>query len=532
MNDLIIKKKYYILFTLLIVFLAIFFRTWHIKQTPPGFWGDEAVNANEGLRLVEDREIQIFFQQYDQRESLFFYFIGISTKLFGENQPWAARLPSVLFGLLSVLGVFLLASELFDRDIGIFASYFMAVSFWHTLFSRIAFRAIMVPAICCFALYFLVAAIKKDKTLYYLLGGIIFGLGFYTYFSYDIMPLIFLTFIPFFILAKRKSKSNGISIFKGIILFLAVAFLVALPMGIFLIKNPSSFTTRMSSLSVFNMETPWKRWLWNIGLTLLMFTQSGDKNPRHNIPARPQLAFPVGILFWIGLIIICMYIYQGIRKKDWWNIASSVLILSLWGGMLLPSTFSYVGIPHATRTLGAIVPTYIMVAMGFKFILLILKNVLKKYRFGENLIKISVVAILLWATFINFQDYFFKYPQLPEIEEAFSMEFVNTGEFLNQFPDTIPKYVFLDSKKSISSLDESPLPAQVVLFITSNNKEIKFISLTDIPTSIEDIYGNYVIVLPNYDPELGMMIMEKINLDLKETVTENDVYVLSHGDLN
>lgn len=530
MNGLLFKKNFYILFSFTIIIFAIIFRGWHLKQIPPGFWLDEAVNANEGIRLFQNREIQLFSEEY-HKESLYFYFIGISTKLLGENQPWAARMPSVVFGILGVLGVFLLAKELFDFDVGIFAAFLMAVSFWHTTFSRIAFRAIMVPVVCCFAFYFLIIAIKREKLIYYIFAGIISGIGFYTYFSYEIVPFIIVFSFPFFILAKRQNSTNMFTTYKGLLLYLLVTVLVALPMGLFILENPTIFTLRPSDLSIFNLETPWQRLVLNLWKTLLMFTYKGDINPRHNLPGRPQITLPEGLFLGIGLIILALNLYLGVRKKDWWKVATSILIISLWNGMLLPAIISFEGIPHALRTLGSVVPTYIMAALGLKFILLSLKEHLKFFPSRDLLIKIGLIGILLWIALINFQDYFYTYPSVPEINAAFSVDSVNIGEYLNQLPHDVEKYVLVNPTNSSDSSEEIPFSAQTLFFITSKEYKIKFISLSNNLSEIENKSGKFVIVPLEYDPDLRSILSEEFQFDLEEFFTKDGIYLLSHGQL-
>ena len=54
--------------------------------------------------------------------------------IFG-NEPWALRGVSAIFGILTVLGVYLLTKELFpeNRKIALLAAFLIATSFWHIL---------------------------------------------------------------------------------------------------------------------------------------------------------------------------------------------------------------------------------------------------------------------------------------------------------------------------------------------------------------------------------------------------------------
>jgi len=81
--------------------------------------------------------------------------IGIGFSIFGVGL-WQLRLVGALVGVLTVIGVYLLGKELFNKNVAVFASLFMATSFWAVNFSRIGFRAILVPLILVWGSLFLI----------------------------------------------------------------------------------------------------------------------------------------------------------------------------------------------------------------------------------------------------------------------------------------------------------------------------------------------------------------------------------------
>src|SRR5581483_10142853 len=175
--------------------------------------------------------------------------------------------------------------------------FLLATSFWHINFSRIGFRAILAPLCLIFALYWFIKSIKSARAwsawLYAIAAGIVFGLGFYTYIAYRIMPLLFLLFIPFFRKTEAFWKKTG--------LFLAVTFIVALPIGIYFLQHPGDFFGRTSQIAVTNSGNPVGHFAVNALKTLAMFNFQGDGNWRHNIAGAPELWWPVGVLFLIGI---------------------------------------------------------------------------------------------------------------------------------------------------------------------------------------------------------------------------------------
>ena len=95
------------------------------------------------------------------------------------------------------------------KYIALLASFFLAISFWHTNFSRIGFRVISLPFFLVFSFYFLLKGFRNKKALHFILGGIFFGLGFYTYTSFRFAVLLLpVIFIPFWLNSKREDYKN------------------------------------------------------------------------------------------------------------------------------------------------------------------------------------------------------------------------------------------------------------------------------------------------------------------------------------
>jgi len=158
---------------------------------PPALYPDEAMNGNNAVEAWENKDFKPFYQENFGREGLYMNIQALSVGLFGYT-PWALRYPSALFGILTVLGLFLLTKELFKDDkLALLSSFLLATSVWHIIFSRIAFRAILAPLALTWAIYFLVKAFNSKRfTLYSALGGLVFGLGLHSYIAYRAMPLL------------------------------------------------------------------------------------------------------------------------------------------------------------------------------------------------------------------------------------------------------------------------------------------------------------------------------------------------------
>src|SRR3954466_14780060 len=195
------RQTLLILFCILAAAAALRFAA--LNSIPNGVWLDEALKGIEGIESVRTGHFQIFYPANNGREGLWVAVIGFSESIFGVNQ-FGLRFASALVGTLTVLFIFLLTRRFYSDRVALLAAWFTATGFWHVLFSRLAFRGILVPLLLTAALYFLLRAEEKfeaaqrgDAWLSAIVGGVLFGLGFHSYISFRVAPL-FVLIIFFF----------------------------------------------------------------------------------------------------------------------------------------------------------------------------------------------------------------------------------------------------------------------------------------------------------------------------------------------
>ncbi len=452
------NKSKHLWLLVLVMIIASFLRLYHITTVTPGLYPDEAMNGNNALQAIQTGDYKVFYPENNGREGLFINIQALFLKFFGVNEPWVLRLPSAIFGILTVLGIYFLAKELFSARVGLLSAFFTATSFWHINFSHIGFRAIASIFFLTWALYFLIKAIRSANTTYYILpttysliGGVLFGLGFYTYISYRVAPLLLLLFIPFF----RKDKGFG----KIMAIFLLATFFTALPIGIYYLQNPADFMGRTTQVSVFSSASPLNDLAMNTVKTLGMFNFAGDWNWRHNYSGNPELFWPVGLLFIIGIIVgiwktMKIKIQEGVEKRF------SFLLVFLWFFLaMLPVVISNEGLPHALRSILMIPPVMILCGIGGVAVYDWLKKRIPEYWLR------AVVAF--FAAFIvsnAYYSYFIAWANNPNVQGAFAADYVALGRKLNSLPVNIPKYVVVDTGGVL--VNGIPMSAQTVMFIT------------------------------------------------------------------
>jgi 4-amino-4-deoxy-L-arabinose transferase-like glycosyltransferase len=459
-------KKKEIVFLLIILAIAAFFRLWQLDSIPPGLYPDVAINGNDALDSLKTGNFKVFYPENNGREGLMMWLIALSFSIFGVS-IWSIKIVAAIIGILTVLGLYLLTKELFavvnsqwskvnSQFVALLSSFFLAISFWHTNFSRIGFRGILLPFILVFAFYFLFRGFRTQKLYNFIISGLFFGLGFYTYISYRfIVLLIPLVLLCWYFIYQKQELQKKFLLFT--FYFLLFTFIVALPIGLYFLQNPQDFIGRATPISIFATENPIKEFGKSLVLHLGMFNFYGDPNWRHNFSGSPMLFWPVGILFLIGLF----YSISQIKKIPFG------FLISWWLIMLLPGILTYEGIPHALRTIGVIPVVYIFVGLGaWKVYEFLNRNTAKKI-----LLSVAAILFLLAMGISEFNKYFVKWAKNPEVENAFSKDYVEIGNYLNSLPPEIPKYVIVnESGVPVPFPNGIPMPAQTVMFI----ERIKF----------------------------------------------------------
>ena len=358
-------EKKTLIFLLIILAIATFFRLWQLDSIPPGLYPDVAINGNDALDSLKNGDFKVFYPENNGREGLFMWLIAASFSIFGVS-IWSIKIVAALIGTLTVLGLYLLTKELFlkwneniSRSVALLSSFFLAISFWHTNFSRIGFRGILLPFILVFGFYFLFRGFREKKILYFVISGFLLGLGFYTYISYRFIILLLPLILLFWWFIYRKQNLQKKFLFS-IFYFLFSIFIVAIPIGVYFLQNPQDFVSRAAPISILATENPIKEFGKSLVLHLGMFNFYGDPNWRHNFSGSPMLFWPIGILFLIGFLFSIKELIEFRKHKN----LSSVSLLSWFFIMLLPGILTYEGIPHALRTIGVIPVVYIFVGLG------------------------------------------------------------------------------------------------------------------------------------------------------------------------
>src|SRR3989339_1854448 len=153
------------LYLIAILLIASFFRLYQLSSVPASLFGDEVdvgYQAYSILKTGKDYSGNFmplhFHSLAEWRTPLYLYSAVPTVAIFGIS-PLGVRLPAVIFGVLSILGFYLLIREIVNgqwsmakknnliinsQPLALIASFLLAVNPWHIQYSRAGFEVTML----------------------------------------------------------------------------------------------------------------------------------------------------------------------------------------------------------------------------------------------------------------------------------------------------------------------------------------------------------------------------------------------------
>ena len=406
-----IKEK--IIFVLIIL-LATVIRVVDLDKIPPNLGNDEISIAYDGysisktLRDEHNHFLPISFQSHNTYKApLTIYTVALSTMVFGNNE-YGARLPSAIFGILTILLVGLLVFELTkNAPLCLITSFMLAISPWHIYSSRLVWETNI-------ALFFVVAGIfcfykglhNKNNVLT-LLSFVSFALSMYGYHTEWVFTPVLIFVL---LLLNFNNLRNKLLYIPGLILFIV---LIA-PLGIDYIQN-------LGTSARSNTEVIYSKIFNNIHLNIfqkiqLLFSTfianyseytnlghlffRGSSIPSDNNPLRLGLFLPIFLpLFFVGLLK-----FKKIFKQD-----TSFILFFLVFSPVVPALTS--GGPVIARNLISTIPYSILIAVGVYFLW---------QRFKPGKLQLATASVLVVISLLYFMLLYFRsYP----IESALGFQY-------------------------------------------------------------------------------------------------------------
>jgi hypothetical protein len=209
---------------LVVIAAAALLRLVDLQTAPYAITYDEAVHPVYGIDVLRKSPWRIF----DGASDYFFTpYLDLALQalpcLFLEPL-FGARLASVMMSLVSLVSTYGLASRLFDRASGIFATIILGLSYWHIAYARMAHPYMQAIMIVALALWAVVYALDEDSAFFAFIGGVLLGVATLLYTSARIAVPLFVVWWLWGVLRGKFRWITALPIALGFVVFLGPFF--------------------------------------------------------------------------------------------------------------------------------------------------------------------------------------------------------------------------------------------------------------------------------------------------------------------
>ena len=426
------RLNLWVILFILAIIIVVFFRFYQLNQVPGEMFSDHAEKLLDVADVLNGR-YSIFFPRNTGREAFQFYLTALIIRLFGTGLTFISlKIGMALAGLLTLPFIYFLGKEIGNRWVGLTAFFLAGIAYWPNVISRVGLRFPLYALFAAPALYFLIRGLRNCSRNYFILSGIALGFGLHGYSPIRILPLVILIGVGLAWLSSKSVESRK-TIIWNLCLLAFTTFIIFLPLFRYAIENPTMFGIRALS-RLTSIEQPlsgpvWQIFLSNLWNALTMFFYSNGEIWVHSIPYRPALDIITAVFFFIGLIFI---IKRYKDKRNWVDLFTILLIPLLMLPSILSLAFPHEN-PSLNRTNAAILPVFIIAALGFEFVFRTIRNTLKGKWLKTIFIGFMGMLILI-SCVLNFRLVFDDY-SMQYLEKAWNtseigaviMDFVMRG---------------------------------------------------------------------------------------------------------
>lgn len=404
------KRNIFLILFYSILVLGFTLRVYNLSGSPAGFFCDEASIGYNAYRILTTgtdefgTHFPLFFRAFGEYKSpIQIYSTVPFVWIFGLNE-FSTRLPSAIYGTLSLIAIYLLTREFFKYHkkvnlLAIFTMFFLAISPWVIHFSRIAFELMPFIFFTTFALYLLEKTQTRPKLLPFAVASFVFAL--YSYFPGRIfIPLfgmgLFFIYLRFFV---SHMKQTIISFFVLILLLVPFIQNQFSPAGlarwqqVSIISNPPKNESPLRHIASNYFRHFSADFLFLKG----DIDMPGQFITRHSVRG-------MGELYLFQLPLVVFGLWSLFRRKN-----KMFLIMLLWL-ILYPvgSMFTVDDSPQATRSIIGVIPFQILSSVGAIYLLHLASKMKKPLYFAS----VGIASVIVLVSFVNYLSlYFVSYPK-------------------------------------------------------------------------------------------------------------------------
>jgi uncharacterized membrane protein len=390
MQDLIKRNNHYlILFAFIII--GFFLRLYHINAV--SIDTDEAwapFYASQSLDLPTLKGIAL-----NESHPPFYYIIlHFWFKLFKGDEVLAAKYFSLLNGLLSILLIYIVGQNLFDRKVGIVSAFIVTLSPFHIYYSQYARDYTFICFVVLLSTICFLKCLDEDSW-YWEIGYILSTLTcFYTHYFSIIVVFGQYAFLFLFFGKYRNFILKRWSIYQIIIFIFSLPLLYILSTQMVTANEVlMSLSDRFESDSIIYV-------LYKIAYTIIhIFNLGHSSAPPIYIENIFLYRVSHKIIFMAGLLVFCIPFIKGIKDI---NKSEKTLFCTIY--LLIPifiMTFVWMLFPYLWK------PKYV-IFVSFGYYLLIARGLIsysRKVSFGINCTMILILSLFSISNLFIFKQY-------------------------------------------------------------------------------------------------------------------------------
>lgn len=470
--------------------LFVFTRLFLLTSVPRGLHVDEAGMAYDAFCLANygtDRYMTwhpVYLTNYGSGQSaLYAYLASFFIRVIGFR-PAAFRLPAVCLGAVTVLFGYLIGKETMKKRSAVILAGLITVCPYYIMSSRWGLDCNLLLGFFTMSVYWLILAVKRQKTGWFVLAGFSFGVTLYTYaVSYVLLPL-FLLFSFFYLLWCRKIKAGHAAAFVIPLAVLALPLLlfIAVNMGYLEPISTPLFTIhrldyyRGGEFSLANI--PANRGLFRMLLTTDLVQYNGF--------AQFGTLYYISVPFLLaGIVLSLVRTVKSIKNRTY--DAQTFVAVMFW---IIAAVDMVMMLPNINKSNAIYFPFIYFVALAFDFLLERLP--------WKRWVTVGIAAAygVCFLCFGNY--YYFHYPEEVYPQQYFNDSLIQMLDRIEgEYPGGTERNIYVDmsddnvSQPYIYTLIRKPLsPAEWNGLRGENNS-----------------YGHYRFFIPEETDENGIYIM-------------------------
>jgi 4-amino-4-deoxy-L-arabinose transferase-like glycosyltransferase len=414
-----------------LLLVAFGMRTYQINEVPPGLMHSELLQLRAADQVAHG-EWRMFYNPGYRNEPLYAPVLASSQAIFGPN-ALGRRLPAIFAGMLGLCLVYVLALRTLGWRIALIALGASAVVWWSVVMQRFILRQVFVLplyALCLYAFwrgYEEVTRAGHAGWRYFVIGGVALGVAQY---DHTIPRGLFLVFVAFGLYLLIFQRSIFKRVWRGILILIVVAELLAAPLLIYASQHPDENAMPLVDLLQDNGAVTF---VSRLPATLskvvgqFFWAGEGEDAMEYDIPYRPIFE-PVGaVLLALGLLVALWRC---------WRRPVYAFLLIAWAVVLSSSILFNADILFS-RLVSAQATTYIFLGLGIETLIIGLKRFLSD---RVRLVVVTAGLLCLFAVYlvVTAHDMFVVWPSLNGAKWGYNTDLRDLGRYLAAQPEPVP----------------------------------------------------------------------------------------------